>query len=413
MKVLKQPWLLIDTPNLAWRAFHSTGGLTWEGQDTGVVYGVLKTIQDLRARFRTDRLAFCFDAGFGLRKQVNKEYKAKRIPATPEEAEARRRVHVEIERLRDEHLPVLGFCNVFWQDGYEADDVIAALVKKSVPSGEACVIVSTDKDLYQLLAESSKESPVRIWNPVKAREYTRKDFKAEWGCSPLLWPKAKALAGCDGDGVTGIEGVGEKTAIKYLTGRLRVGTDTWKRIREQEQAMMERNLLLVRLPYRGIREFELVGEEFDPGLWKKLCVKLGMKSLIDPFDRIQKRGGEVRLVIAGSRTVNSYAMVRRAVNWALVKWGIKKVDRVICGMADGADKLGKRWADRRGIPVDERPAEWSKHGKAAGPIRNGVMADLGTHAVVIIKNESRGSLNMIQQMKKRGKSVLVYRAEDM
>lgn len=74
------------------------------------------------------------------------------------------------------------------------------------------------------------------------------------------------------------------------------------------------------------------------------------------------------------------------------------VTEVVCGMAIGVDRLGETWAIVNGIAVKEMPANWNKHGKAAGPIRNREMAEYCDAAVVVWDGESPGSRNMIDQM---------------
>ena len=84
------------------------------------------------------------------------------------------------------------------------------------------------------------------------------------------------------------------------------------------------------------------------------------------------------------------------------------ITEVVCGMAKGVDTHGKLWAKDKGIPVKEFPANWNKYGKAAGPIRNKQMAEYAD-AALVIHNGSKGSLNMINQMKKVGKPVYEWR----
>ena len=76
---------------------------------------------------------------------------------------------------------------------------------------------------------------------------------------------------------------------------------------------------------------------------------------------------------------------------------------VVCGMARGADHLGKLWAAFHGVPVVEFPADWDKYKKAAGHIRNAQMAEYGDALLIFIWDESRGSMNMLEQMGKLGK----------
>ena len=84
------------------------------------------------------------------------------------------------------------------------------------------------------------------------------------------------------------------------------------------------------------------------------------------------------------------------------------ITEVVCGMAKGGDTCGKFWGQKHNIPVKEFPANWKKFGQAAGPIRNKEMA-VYADAAIVIHGGSRGSLNMIQQMKKLGKPIYEWR----
>jgi hypothetical protein len=68
---------------------------------------------------------------------------------------------------------------------------------------------------------------------------------------------------------------------------------------------------------------------------------------------------------------------------------------VVSGCARGADQLGERWADERGYPVKRFPADWHKHGKRAGYLRNEEMAGYATHLVAFWDGRSRGTKHMI------------------
>lgn len=113
----------------------------------------------------------------------------------------------------------------------------------------------------------------------------------------------------------------------------------------------------------------------------------------------------MKTIIAGSRSIGDLATVLRAVNEA--GWTITEV---VCGGARGVDTLGELWAHRAGVPVRRFPADWDKHGKAAGPIRNGEMADYAEALIAIWDGVSPGTWNMIQQGRRRGLKVFVYRA---
>jgi hypothetical protein len=111
----------------------------------------------------------------------------------------------------------------------------------------------------------------------------------------------------------------------------------------------------------------------------------------------------LKVIIAGSRTldlVKDKVFVYTQLDRDFGKV-ISKVT-VLCGMAAGADKLGWLWAKDRDVPVEEYPADWDTHGNAAGPIRNGQMADVGSHCIVFQRDKSRGSQDMINKALSKG-----------
>jgi YspA, cpYpsA-related SLOG family len=96
----------------------------------------------------------------------------------------------------------------------------------------------------------------------------------------------------------------------------------------------------------------------------------------------------MKLIIAGGRDFQDYALLCKTMEQF-------NPDLVLCGGATGADALGDRWAKENGIPVDYYPADWAKHGKAAGPIRNTEMASNATHLLAFHDRRSRGTAHMI------------------
>lgn len=103
----------------------------------------------------------------------------------------------------------------------------------------------------------------------------------------------------------------------------------------------------------------------------------------------------MKVIIAGSRHMpfSCYPLIAQAVARAHFP-----VTEVVCGEARGADTFGKKWAYEVGIPVKSFPADWNKHGKGAGPIRNREMAEYADALIVFIWDASRGSANMLRTM---------------
>lgn len=132
----------------------------------------------------------------------------------------------------------------------------------------------------------------------------------------------------------------------------------------------------------------------------------------------------MKVVIAGSRkfdTQDSYHLV----SYAVLRSGYN-ITEVVSGHADGIDKAGEMWAiyepnimlDGDKIVVKELPikifkADWKKHGKAAGPIRNEEMAKYADAAIIIWDGESKGTLNTIEHFQRLKKPYYLMVVEEM
>lgn len=284
-------YLLLDVNNLAYRAFNTTKHLSYEDQPTGVIYGFLRNLHSLQTSFNTGRLVFCFDYGRSYREGLGVGYKTTRRTkekAMPQEERLLKdEMRDQVDLLRKKYLPDLGFKNILYCSGYEADDVMASIVRKSLPFEDSrgkkrfhqAVMVTSDKDMYQCLPPN-----VTMYDPVKKSSYTLEKFLEEFKTIPKRWPMVKAIAGCKTDDIVGLKGVGEKTAIKFINGSLEGVTDKAKEVirRIEEFTHSEEyktNLLLAKLPYPETPTYVLRDDRCDRKAWMKLIDKLGMKSL--------------------------------------------------------------------------------------------------------------------------------------
>lgn len=291
-------WLIFDGNFVAWRAFHSVGDLSHTGARTGTVFGFFKEVQALQNLFNTRKVIFCFDGQMSHRKALYPEYKANRVEPDDEQKKAAyEEVRKQIALLNAVYLPKIGYKNVFCQQGLEADDLIASILRWNIRQGDKVVIITADKDMYQLLSPD-----VEIYNlnrPLERRRYTVQDLKREWGLSPLQWRDLKAIAGCETDNVKGCKGVREKTAAKYLRGDL---PETHKISKSIEQFIGSeqylRNTRLTRLPFVSPREdCKLREDEITKEGWESVAKELGIKvinlSQPDPLRRPEKNLGLV------------------------------------------------------------------------------------------------------------------------
>lgn len=252
----KQKLLLIDSNYLCHYCAYSSRTFSHNGNPTGVIFSFLRQVLGIAKRFTSRRFAFAWDSRKSIRRVSYQAYKQNRNDRQKslEERELETLERGQFEGLRKKVLPELGFRNLFFQIGFEADDLIASIVLNE-RKREEIVIVGADNDLYQLL-----DSKVSMYKPREKTLYTVKDFKEEWGIIPNQWPSVKSIAGCSGDNVQGVPGVGERTAIQYLLGQLRGDSKKAVAIRNSGD-MIDRNASLVTLPLVGTKKFELVKNE--------------------------------------------------------------------------------------------------------------------------------------------------------
>lgn len=263
-------WLLLDCSFLCHRAFHSRKGLS-----DGTVFGFLTDLVHLSNRFMTTKLAFCWDSNSSLRQKEYPNYRNKRksVVLSEEEQEERKQFHEQVIQLHKEILPDIGFRNLFHQEGYEADDLIASISMFLDAKEEKHIIVSADKDLYQLLGKYNT-----IYNPITKIEKTEEGFASEFQVSPKQWVAIKSIAGCPSDSIEGIAGVGETTAARFLSGDLVQGKK-FQAIKDNDE-IWKRNRKLVKLPYPGTRSCVLKEDNISKSDWNLVVKKYGFNSLV-------------------------------------------------------------------------------------------------------------------------------------
>lgn len=275
-----KPTLVVDSSYLCYRSMFTIGDLSFADKGTGVIFGFLRQIQELAVRFKYPQFIFTWDSKKSFRRDVYPEYKRKDKSLTPEMAELLDIAKPQFPVIRTQVLPRLGFNNNLIQAGLEADDMIAIAIR-GIP--EISTIVSADNDLYQLL-----DANTSMWNIKDKRLYTKEDFVKEWGCPPQWWPVVKAIAGCDGDNVKGIPGVGYPTAIKYLKKELVKGKK-FEAIQAGDE-LRNRNYDLVYLPHPKTRPVELLPDTPSFEVFQDLCMIYGFTSMLKkgPYEIWQK-----------------------------------------------------------------------------------------------------------------------------
>ncbi len=196
---------LIDGSAYIYRAFFALPPLSnWKGQQTNAVYGFTTMLLKVLREHKPDCLAVVFDEkGPTQRHEEFKDYKAQR-PEMPHGMQAQvPLIHRVVQALA---VPVIR------RVGLEADDLIGTLARKAEVAGLDVVIVTSDKDMFQLLAPT-----VRIYDPVKDKWFGEAECRERFGVEPARVVEVMGLMGDSIDNIPGVKGIGEKTAIKLIT----------------------------------------------------------------------------------------------------------------------------------------------------------------------------------------------------
>ena len=110
---------------------------------------------------------------------------------------------------------------------------------------------------------------------------------------------------------------------------------------------------------------------------------------------------QYKIIIAGGRDFNDYTLLTKVCNEAIPRMAGDNTPVIISGGAAGADSLGEQYAQENGIAIERHPADWKKHGKAAGPIRNAEMAACADFLIAFWDGKSRGTQNMMMNAVKK------------
>jgi len=197
---------LIDATAFCYRAYYALSGMsTVSGQPTNAVYGFLNILNKILKEQKPDYLVCCFDISRDtFRLQKFAQYKMQR-PPMPDGLSSQIPIIKEI-------VAAYGI-SIFEKKGFEADDIIAELARKAAAKKLRVTIVSSDKDILQLV-----NSRVSVFNPYKDSGvlYDEKKVAEVFGVSPEMTADVIALMGDDADNIPGVPGIGEKTAEKLI-----------------------------------------------------------------------------------------------------------------------------------------------------------------------------------------------------
>ncbi len=203
---------LIDGSGYIFRAYYALPPLSRksDGLPTGAVSGfcsmLFKLLEDARSddsKNKPTHFAVIFDsARKNFRNEIYKDYKANRAEAPDDLAPQFEYIRKSVKAF---NLPSIELLN------YEADDLIATYAKKITESGATVTVISSDKDLMQLVSNK-----VRLFDPMKNKVVGEKEVIEKFGVKPDQVIDVQSLAGDSSDNVPGVPGIGIKTAAELI-----------------------------------------------------------------------------------------------------------------------------------------------------------------------------------------------------
>jgi len=201
---MSQRVFLIDAHGLCYRAFYAVKALkNSKGQPTNAVFGFCNILRKMLADCKPTHVAVCFDVAKQTHRQKKfADYKIQR-QAMPDD------LVVQIKTIRD-IVRAYGF-PIFELEGFEADDVMAALSLRFAKKDTDVFIATDDKDMAQLVNDH-----IKIYSPRQEKVIDAKDVIEKFGVAPEQITDYIALAGDASDNIPGVKGIGEKGACKLL-----------------------------------------------------------------------------------------------------------------------------------------------------------------------------------------------------
>ncbi|HEX5983929.1 MAG TPA: DNA polymerase I, partial [Solirubrobacterales bacterium] len=379
---------LIDGNSLAYRAFfalpESIG--TSDGRPTNAIYGLASMLVKIIDEHHPAGVVVAWDAGTSGRTEAYDLYKAQRKPRP------------DLLREQWPHLMPLveafGYTNVK-VDGYEADDVIASLVKRAREQGIEVMVVTGDRDAYQLVGEG-----VRVMSTsrgiTETKIYDRAAVEERYGVPPELICDLMGLRGDTSDNIPGVPGIGEKTATQLLQqfGSLEgvlesVDQVSGKKRKENlvehaEDARLSKQLATLQYDIdTGVDLGAAMASEPDRGALREFMREFELRAVMERLEEALPEGDavpgrrvetelEVEAVEAQPQDIGD-GPVALAVDGD--RWAATEGERVLVGNATH-DELAVALRGKPFLAHDAKSLGGGRHGVLAAAAREGVELDL-------------------------------------
>ncbi len=385
---------LIDGNSLAYRAFYalpeSIG--TSDGRPTNAIYGLASMLVKIITEHRPAGVVVAWDAGMSGREVVYDLYKAQR-PSRP-----------DLLREQWPHLMPLveafGYTNVR-VEGYEADDVIASLVRQAREEGIPAMVVTGDRDAYQLVGEG-----VRVMSTsrgiTETKIYDREAVVERYGVPPELVTDLMGLRGDTSDNIPGVPGIGEKTATQLLQkfGSLEAvlagveeisGAKRKQNLVEHaEDARMSKQLATLHYDIEtGVDLAAAMASEPDRGALRDFMREFELRAVMERLEEALEEGEGIpgRSVeeeldvetVEGTPADLGEGPVALAISGDA--WAAADAEKIVAGHST-QDELVAELAGRQLIAHDAKSLGGGRHGVLAAAAREGVELQLDHDTMV-------------------------------
>lgn len=348
----KPTLLVVDGHSLAFRAFYALpvdSFTTRDGQHTNAIHGFLSMLILLLQNEKPTHLAVAFDISrYSFRTREYPEYKGTRGETPPE--------FVGQVPLLEEALTAMGVATLSKED-YEADDILATLAKQGAAEGFRVLVVSGDRDAIQMVDDDVTLLYPNARGVSELKRYDHAAVVERYGIEPAQYPDVAALVGETSDNLIGIDKVGEKTAVKWITtyGSLervlenadRITGVVGEKLREQsERAVRNRKLnhLVTDVPL-PVGPADLLRRPIDELAVREVFDRLQFKTLLERVMKIAAADRGDNPASAGAvAPERAIPVIRTLVDEELGAW-------IAAQSGNGTEPLGVRVESRNGVVI--------------------------------------------------------------
>jgi DNA polymerase I len=375
---------LIDGNSLAYRAFfalpESIG--TSDGRPTNAIYGLASMLVKIIAEHAPAGVVVAWDAGMSGREVTYDLYKAQRKPRPDLLSEQWPHLMPLVEAF--------GYANVK-VEGYEADDVIGSLAMRAREQGIPVMVVTGDRDAYQLVGEG-----IRVMSTsrgiTETKVYDKAAVEERYGVPPELITDLMGLRGDASDNIPGVPGIGEKTATQLLQrfgsleGVLGAVEEISGAKRKQnlvehaEDARLSKRLATLHCDIEtGVDLAEVMGSQPDRGVLRDFMREFELRAVMERLEEALPEGEAVpgRRVeqelsaeaVEGSLADLGAGPVAMAI--AGERWAAASGERIVTGSSD-LDGLAAALADHPLLAHDAKSLGGGRHGLLAAAEREAI-----------------------------------------